>query len=75
MLHVTILSEGAYPISKGGVSEWLDTIIRNMHDVEFNIFCITPQKYFIKYDLLRMMKKFFHRKKNWYNHPHHHDPL
>ena len=51
MLHVTILSEGAYPISKGGVSEWLDTIIRNMHDVEFNIFCITPQKYIINYDL------------------------
>lgn len=51
MLHVTILSEGAYPIVKGGVSEWLDTLIRNMPDVKFNVFCITPPRYSINYDL------------------------
>lgn len=51
MLRVTILSEGAYPIAKGGVSEWMDMLIRNMHDVKFNIFCITPQRYSINYDL------------------------
>ena len=35
-----IISEGSYPIIPGGLSEWAHMLIKNLKDVEFEIFCI-----------------------------------
>ena len=42
-MDVCIISEGAYPTSKGGVSEWCHSLISGMRDVRFNIFSISAQ--------------------------------
>lgn len=35
-----IISEGSYPIIPGGLSEWAHMLIKNLKDIEFEIFCI-----------------------------------
>ena len=40
-MEVCIISENAYPTSKGGVSEWCHSLISGMRDIRFNIFSIS----------------------------------
>ena len=40
-MEVCIISEDAYPTSKGGVSEWCHSVIQRMKKVHFNIFSIS----------------------------------
>jgi glycosyltransferase involved in cell wall biosynthesis len=42
-MNVCIISENAYPVSTGGVSEWCRSLVENMDDVEFSLFTITPE--------------------------------
>ncbi|MFQ6076102.1 MAG: GT4 family glycosyltransferase PelF [Candidatus Bathyarchaeia archaeon] len=42
-MEVCIISENAYPTSRGGVSEWCHSLISGMRDVRFNIFSISSE--------------------------------
>ncbi|WP_235989690.1 GT4 family glycosyltransferase PelF [Streptomyces ureilyticus] len=35
--HVTMLTEGTYPLVHGGVSTWCDQLVKGMPEVEFNL--------------------------------------
>ncbi|MER5436410.1 GT4 family glycosyltransferase PelF [Streptomyces sp. NPDC002588] len=35
--HVTMLTEGTYPLAHGGVSTWCDQLVRGMPEVDFHI--------------------------------------
>ncbi|MBK3596567.1 GT4 family glycosyltransferase PelF [Streptomyces sp. MBT51] len=39
--HVTLLTEGTYPHSHGGVSVWCDQIVRGMPDIAFEVVAVT----------------------------------
>jgi glycosyltransferase involved in cell wall biosynthesis len=39
--RVTLLTEGTYPHSAGGVSVWCDQLVRGMPDVDFGILAVT----------------------------------
>jgi len=39
-MKVCIISEGSYPLIPGGLSEWAHMLIKNLKDIEFEIFCI-----------------------------------
>jgi len=41
-MKVCIISEGSYPIVRGGVSEWVHQFIRTLNSVDFDIFCLAP---------------------------------
>jgi len=41
-MKVCIISEGSYPMIPGGLSEWAHMLIKNLKNVEFEIFCIVP---------------------------------
>jgi len=41
-MKVCIISEGSYPIARGGLSEWAHQLIRLLNYVDFDIFCIAP---------------------------------
>jgi glycosyltransferase involved in cell wall biosynthesis len=41
-MRVCIISEGSYPIIRGGLSEWAHMLIKALKDVKFDVFCITP---------------------------------
>ncbi|HXY74633.1 MAG TPA: GT4 family glycosyltransferase PelF [Dehalococcoidales bacterium] len=41
-MKICIISEGAYPIVRGGVSEWTHQLIKELHSVEFDVYCIAP---------------------------------
>ena len=41
-MKICIISEGSYPVVRGGLSEWAHMLISHMKDVEFDVFCITP---------------------------------
>jgi len=41
-LKICIISEGSYPITRGGLSEWAHMLIKHLPDIEFDVFCITP---------------------------------
>jgi glycosyltransferase involved in cell wall biosynthesis len=43
-MRICVLSENSYPVSRGGVSEWCHLLIKNMDDVDFDIFTISPEK-------------------------------
>jgi len=43
-MDVCIISENAYPTSRGGVSEWCHSLISGMRDVRFNIFSISAEE-------------------------------
>ncbi|MDH6132819.1 glycosyltransferase involved in cell wall biosynthesis [Kitasatospora sp. MAA4] len=40
-MRVTLLTEGTYPHSHGGVSVWCDQLVQGMPDVEFDIIAVT----------------------------------
>lgn len=42
-MEVCFVSENAYPVGRGGVSEWCRSIIEGMDDVVFNIVTISPE--------------------------------
>ncbi|MFF6783315.1 GT4 family glycosyltransferase PelF [Streptomyces sp. NPDC012510] len=39
--HVTLLTEGTYPHSHGGVSVWCDQLVQGMPDLEFDVIAVT----------------------------------
>ncbi|MFF3707994.1 GT4 family glycosyltransferase PelF [Streptomyces phaeochromogenes] len=39
--RVTLLTEGTYPHSHGGVSVWCDQLVQGMPDVDFNVIAVT----------------------------------
>ncbi|MBO1335566.1 GT4 family glycosyltransferase PelF [Streptomyces sp. VRA16 Mangrove soil] len=39
--HVTLLTEGTYPHSHGGVSVWCDQLVSGMPDVRFDVLAVT----------------------------------
>ncbi|MGW0949191.1 GT4 family glycosyltransferase PelF [Streptomyces sp. NPDC002623] len=39
--HVTLLTEGTYPHSHGGVSVWCDQLVQGMPDFDFNVIAVT----------------------------------
>ena len=41
-MKVCIVSEGSYPVVRGGLSEWAHMLIKHLPDIEFDVFCITP---------------------------------
>ena len=41
-MKVCILSEGSYPVIRGGLSEWAHMLIKSLADVRFDVFCIVP---------------------------------
>ena len=41
-MKICIISEGSYPIVRGGLSEWAHMLIRHSKDIEFDVFCILP---------------------------------
>jgi len=43
-MRVCIISEGSYPVCRGGLSEWAHELIKELEFIEFDIFCIAPPK-------------------------------
>jgi glycosyltransferase involved in cell wall biosynthesis len=41
-MKICLISEGSYPIVRGGVSEWTQQLIKGLHFVDFDIFCLAP---------------------------------
>jgi len=41
-LKVCMISEGSYPVCRGGLSEWAHELIKQLKFIEFDIFCIAP---------------------------------
>ncbi len=41
-MKVCIVSEGSYPIVRGGLSEWAHLLIKTLPDIEFDVYCIAP---------------------------------
>jgi len=41
-MKVCIISEGSYPIVRGGVSEWTQQLIEELPSVDYDVFCIAP---------------------------------
>ncbi|MFE1793687.1 GT4 family glycosyltransferase PelF [Streptomyces sp. NPDC059525] len=39
--HVTLLTEGTYPHSHGGVSVWCDQLVQGMPDIDFDVIAVT----------------------------------
>ncbi|RPF44180.1 glycosyltransferase involved in cell wall biosynthesis [Streptomyces sp. Ag109_G2-6] len=39
--HVTLLTEGTYPHSHGGVSVWCDQLVQGMPDIDFEVIAVT----------------------------------
>ncbi|GFH34621.1 GT4 family glycosyltransferase PelF [Streptomyces pacificus] len=39
--HVTLLTEGTYPHSHGGVSVWCDQLVRGIPDMDFDVIAVT----------------------------------
>jgi len=40
--EVTIVTEGTYPITLGGVTTWVQRLIKYSPDVKFNVLCLAP---------------------------------
>ena len=43
-MRVCIVSEGSYPITKGGLSEWAHLLIKTSKYIDFDVLCIGPDK-------------------------------
>ncbi len=41
-MKVCIISEGSYPIVRGGVSEWAHQFIKKLGYIDFDVFCLAP---------------------------------
>jgi glycosyltransferase involved in cell wall biosynthesis len=39
-----MISEGSYPVCRGGLSEWAHELIRELSFIEFDVFCIAPPR-------------------------------
>jgi glycosyltransferase involved in cell wall biosynthesis len=39
-MRIALITEGTYPLTHGGVSVWCDHLIRNLPEVEFNLYAI-----------------------------------
>ncbi|MHA1410336.1 MAG: GT4 family glycosyltransferase PelF [Candidatus Odinarchaeia archaeon] len=58
MTRVCIISEGTYPISIGGVSKWIHSLVSNMPDIEFEIISLVPDtNHKFQYKLPKNVKK------------------
>jgi glycosyltransferase involved in cell wall biosynthesis len=42
-MKVCLISEGSYPIVRGGLSEWAHLLMKTLRDVEFDVLCIAPK--------------------------------
>jgi hypothetical protein len=42
-MKVCIVSEGSYPVVRGGLSEWAHMLIKTLKDVQFDLYCIAPE--------------------------------
>lgn len=53
MAKICIICEGSYPYVVGGVSSWIQELIKSNEEHEFSIACIIPNKEFakVKYDI------------------------
>lgn len=40
-MKACILSEGGYPVTVGGLSEWAHILVKNLSQVDFDVFCMT----------------------------------
>ncbi|MHC1580138.1 MAG: DUF3492 domain-containing protein, partial [Methanopyraceae archaeon] len=40
--RVTIVTEGTYPITLGGVTTWVQRLIKYSESVRFNVLCLAP---------------------------------
>ncbi|MBE0480241.1 MAG: GT4 family glycosyltransferase PelF [Dehalococcoidia bacterium] len=40
-MKVCIISEGCYPVLRGGLSEWTHLLIKTLKDIQFDVLCIT----------------------------------
>ena len=43
-MKICIISEGSYPVCRGGLSEWAHELMKELDFIEFDIFCIAPPK-------------------------------
>jgi len=41
-MKVCIISEGSYPVVRGGLSEWAHQLIKELDYIDFDVFCIAP---------------------------------
>ena len=58
MSKICLITEGTYPISIGGVSKWIHTIVSNMPNVEFEIISLVPDNNLkFQYNLPSNVKK------------------
>ena len=44
-MNVCIITEGGYPVIRGGLSEWCHQLIRESTDIQFSVFCMVPPGY------------------------------
>lgn len=53
MAKICLICEGSYPYVVGGVSSWIQDLIRSNEEHEFSILCIIPSEEFaqVKYDI------------------------
>lgn len=49
-MHITIISEGAYPVTLGGVSIWTHNLITNLKGHNFAVLCFTIEHRTLMYD-------------------------
>lgn len=52
-MHVRLVGEGTYPVTRGGVSTWSDQLIRGLPDVAFSVTVLTAGRASAVYDLPR----------------------
>ena len=58
MPKICLISEGTYPISIGGVSRWIQSIVSSMPNIDFEIISLTPNKKIkYNYNLPKNIKK------------------
>ena len=51
-IKVMLATEGTYPHSSGGVSTWCDSLVKNLHDVDYYVYSIIMNPYINqKYEL------------------------
>ena len=50
-MHVRLVGEGTYPVTRGGVSTWSDQLIRGLPEVEFSVTVLTAGRASAVYDL------------------------
>ena len=41
-MKVCLISEGSYPMVRGGLSEWAHQLVSSLPEIEFEIICVMP---------------------------------